>query len=811
MKTSRLFLAFLFAFTLGLSAHAQESSEITSLRAKAERGNGIAQYNLGLAYAEGRGIAADPLEAFVWLSLARENGARGRALDSLGASFDRATLAVAQERLAARKAGSSSLVKAPAAPAARTETRPAAESAPAGPIAPRAPAAPPGSPGATTPETPAATGAPRDDAELARARSERDALSARLTDLSAELAGMRADRDRLVAQAAASSQAAREAGNTLQEQNRAAETRIAGLGRETEMVKTELERTKQALAALERAPKPAPDTAALDQKTRELQAALTELDTSRTFGHEVEATLNRVTDQKTALEAQLAALTKARDDAQSGTTNAAQEAAALKAQLAALTAETGKAKQEAADLRAAQTELNTRLAAAPAYPDLSGRVKELEAQLAASDSSAAAAAKAETENARQQAAALTRAKEAAAQQLAELGSLKSALEQNRTQLAASEQRATALNSRVAELEQQAARLADRSTAGAAAEKRVAEVTAELAALQGEMAQLRQKPAAPKYPDLRGRVKELESSLSDQTAEATRAKRELASTIQAKDEAQRQLAAKPVLPSFPDLRERVAALELELVAARTASPKYPDLRNRVGELESALAASKADAGKATQQIAALTRAKDTAERLAAAKPAYPDLSDQVRELEGRLAAARNTAPAYPDLRGRVGELEAQLAALRDTSENSGKAAGALKARLVERDSQLQAAKGDVQQLGQKLKQADSALNQAQESYAVLQRETDQLRQRPTAPSYPDLSAKVRELEANVANLENNSTAMAKELAETKTQLGAARNAAPSYPDLSGKVAELEGQLAAARHAAPAYPDLSGRVQ
>ena len=71
---------------------AQESAEVASLRAKAQRGNAIAQYNLGLAYAKGRGIAQNNIEAFVWLSLAIENGARGKDLEALVGSFDSATL-----------------------------------------------------------------------------------------------------------------------------------------------------------------------------------------------------------------------------------------------------------------------------------------------------------------------------------------------------------------------------------------------------------------------------------------------------------------------------------------------------------------------------------------------------------------------------------------------------------------------------------------------------------------------------------------------------------------------------------------------
>ena len=71
MKTFRLFAALLVALLLHAPAFAQDSSEIAALQAKARKGNGIAQYNLGLAYAEGKGVTADLVEAYVWLSLAR--------------------------------------------------------------------------------------------------------------------------------------------------------------------------------------------------------------------------------------------------------------------------------------------------------------------------------------------------------------------------------------------------------------------------------------------------------------------------------------------------------------------------------------------------------------------------------------------------------------------------------------------------------------------------------------------------------------------------------------------------------------------
>ncbi len=58
---------------------AAEAPEIASLRDKAERGNSIAQYNLGLAYVNG----SDLPKAYVWLTLAEENGMTGKALRSV--------------------------------------------------------------------------------------------------------------------------------------------------------------------------------------------------------------------------------------------------------------------------------------------------------------------------------------------------------------------------------------------------------------------------------------------------------------------------------------------------------------------------------------------------------------------------------------------------------------------------------------------------------------------------------------------------------------------------------------------------------
>src|SRR5690606_21486603 len=86
-----------------LAQTAGESPEIATLRTKAEKGNSIAQYNLGLAYSAGRDIPQDLPEAFVWLTLAAENGTTGRVLQNVLEQMTPAQLTDAQRRLAGRR------------------------------------------------------------------------------------------------------------------------------------------------------------------------------------------------------------------------------------------------------------------------------------------------------------------------------------------------------------------------------------------------------------------------------------------------------------------------------------------------------------------------------------------------------------------------------------------------------------------------------------------------------------------------------------------------------------------------------------
>jgi LysM repeat protein len=96
-----------------VAAFAADSNDLAALRTKAEQGNGIAQYNLGLAYADAQQPYADRVEAFVWLSLAAERGSTGKALTSLTEQMTPEQLAEGNRRFQQRRAQLSGAKDAP--------------------------------------------------------------------------------------------------------------------------------------------------------------------------------------------------------------------------------------------------------------------------------------------------------------------------------------------------------------------------------------------------------------------------------------------------------------------------------------------------------------------------------------------------------------------------------------------------------------------------------------------------------------------------------------------------------------------------
>lgn len=62
------------AFSISIGAHAATQADIANLTRSANAGNAIDQYNLGLAYGRGEGVAVNFSEAFKWFKMAADNG-----------------------------------------------------------------------------------------------------------------------------------------------------------------------------------------------------------------------------------------------------------------------------------------------------------------------------------------------------------------------------------------------------------------------------------------------------------------------------------------------------------------------------------------------------------------------------------------------------------------------------------------------------------------------------------------------------------------------------------------------------------------
>lgn len=715
MNTFRAFRHALLSASLAAVTLTAADADLAALRTKAEKGNAIAQYNLGLAYAEGRDTPVDRLEAYVWLSLALENGARGRALDALAAQFTPAELAAAKARLAERRGNKP---PAPVTAAPESDASLAEAQADKKQLSTELAAAWKENDQLKT-ELEKARAAATSTPDLEQLRRERDALSTKLTELAGEIASLRADRERLqklAAQTQRDATDARDAGRSYQEQIRASEQRVLELVRQTEQLKSELDRAQQSIAALKSPAPAAPvDNAELIRKSRELEAALADLDSSRNASLQLSASLAKANDDRDGLEKMLA-------QAQSA-------ALVLSKQVDTLTAQVDQQKTAAPsapsypDLRERVADLEAQVSALrnapPAYPDLRERVTQLENALAAASTPAAAPAA-------------------------------PAYPDLRTRVATLENQLVEANRRADTLDARYTTLANTKTA---TDSELQNFTARL-----------------------GKAQQQAALAQEQVEKLNATNREL----------QQQLAAagtQPVAPTYPDLREQVAALQQDLAAAKSAAPRYPDLRDRVSELEAQLASARR------------------------AAPAYPDLRDRVAQLEGQLAAAANTrpaAPAYPDLSGRVAQLEAALSAAQAQLAAAPSVAPAATAGASE----------DVEALKEKLAAAEDKLATALSGYSQLQKDYDAF-QASTAKSSGTLGSERDSLamrlaaaeesasnsQAEVARLNESLTALQRSGGQANTELAATRALLKQLQGSNELLAKENYQLKAALAGAP----------
>ena len=566
----RVVLAFL---ALGSAVWAADAG-VTGLRAKAENGNAIAQYNLGLMYLDGDAVPQDPIEAYVWLSLAAENGATGRALRTLTETMPAEQLAVAKSRLAERRSSIPSVVtmRAAATATAGAAVAPAPVTAPE-PAAPASPAA--------------ALPVARGEGEVPGPPAPVPGAGAAAAGMDDQLAALQADKTRLAGELAAAAKDLADARTAVVGAEQRAKEAEAALGqhaKEIIVLQTEREQMRQELAA---APTAAA-VAALQQERDRAVAALTAANADaqtlrqRVAGVEAEnGRLQRAAEAARAREATLA------DQAQ---------------KLTALTAELNGARQELATAQAAgagvsrlQTQveaLTTQLAAAH---------KDLEAAQAGRNQAAGSSAQLET--ARQDLAAVRSANGELGAQVKKLADDKAALAAANADLTAQVRSATAGASA---LQQERDRMTKQL---AAATGDLEALRPRLAALETENGQLRQAAATqPAAAESAAQMKKLAEENTALAAANSKLEAQLRAATQA-------AGGVPALQQERDrLAERLATANADM---QSLHDRLTQLEAANGTLEQTGAASRSAAARLadqTQKVAALSAELETARQL-----------------------------------------------------------------------------------------------------------------------------------------------------------------------------------------------------
>lgn len=593
---------------------ATTSAALADLRAKAERGNAVAQYNLGLIYADLNEPVADLAEAFVWLNLAAENGATGKGLKSLTDQMTPAQLAEGKRRLSARRTtlAQAAQISGPITPSAE---RSPVSAAAAGPVTA------PVSSSAPSPVAPVSAPAPAPaNAEVERLQQEIEALQADKKQLSTELA------------------------NAWRETEAAKNASIGKVGELNQQIASrdqEIARLK-AEAAQASASRPSDVSNADLAKAREeaARSAQARID-AEAARDKLSRDLAAVSSEVSALKAQLASEQKARADLSTQSISATQAAATQASELQALRDQ----------VKAAQAALESEKTARASLNEQLQRVSAEKTTLAALASGA-------SHNAQQQAASLQQDVERLRAELAARDQNLTRIEEERRRLnaevessrkaaqdgATSAAELAAARSRIAELEgavatltaEREARPASADTTGTPADP------AQVEALNKQVADVQAKLAAAlrTYTLQRAELERTQKALADIDQERAGVAERLASTTLERDAASRALSeANAAAAEANQLREQLTAARLEADTLRARTAELTPLANETNSLREQLRQTQ-------QQSAALAlEVNQLKTRLAlAAPPPGSSLASPTRP--GTNASVANTTPAAP---------------------------------------------------------------------------------------------------------------------------------------------------------------------
>ena len=586
-----------------LPAPRVEANDIPSLRAKADRGNSVAQYNLGLAYAQQRQSPSDLIEAFVWLTIAKDNGSTGKALESILPQLSPAQVEEGRRRVQMLRTAN---------PQLRSTGGSAVPQ-----IAPAEPA-----PAATSATSASSAELRRLREQLATAAEDKQQLSRELTAAWKEAERLEADlkrrapgnpdlaalqKDLAIAQAVATNQSTEAA--TRRAEAEAALKELANTRSELDRTKTQLE----TLAAHRAQVTTDTNKAVADELRQKLGATETQLRTLR-------ENADRATTAATTQAAH--ELTKVRQDLQAERARAetlARQLAANESATRDLTARSQVAQTLEAQLRETQarvTALTEQVLSTAAARDQAQQLADARAQELQVVTERAATSEAERNRLSREATASGANRDQAQQKLSS---------ENRT-----------LQQRLTQLEGELAQAQSSTKTSTDAQARVTTLTAELETLRNELTAAKNAVAG-----LASQKAATEAATREQLADA---QRRLATTTTERDELQSRLAQ---AASTSASATQAQALATKLTGENDV------LRKRLTDAEAELRNARDGArGSINQQLAALEQTRRS----------LTDTQQQLTAATQELATLRNAASAAGATVAQVRQLETEKATL-----------------------------------------------------------------------------------------------------------------------------------------------------
>ena len=705
-------------------------------RAAAEQGFAAAQNNYGLMLSEGRGgLAKDPVQAYVWLSLAAANGSNPAARDFVGRSLSADQLATANNLLNGQKSG-------------------------------RLPPAPATAPGTVRAEPPAP-----DKAAAAQVAELADAL-AKAREANNQYAGanqrLKLENARLEQELSKGSESGkqveqlRDQGQRLSGQlltatadGESARRETAVLAAQVKDLRLELARQKESVAAVP----PAPDHSKYESQIAALTTRLEQAAGSLSQLQQVNQQLTEGNDRLQKEKEAWAATAKTAPAATADAGNYPGPGADRDAIITNLQRDNSRLNDEVKRSTLELLSLNQQI----------HRLRDQSGKPAASvtgDNAASAEMRTENQRVDSNNTRLQAQRDAAVSDAETLkGQLRDArgeitrLNEQMAQLRATRQSSDAANDQLAELTSKAAQATEE--AGRRQE--------ENNRLTARVAELEKQPPSQADPSLAPRLAQAEQNV-----------------VQLQQQLKAVQADKAGLQELAQTQEK--NLRESAVAAQTAGSEAADLRQKLAQAQSRLeeqgtarAAQEQSSGKLEQENRAL------AGQVAAGHESLVQAQARVAALEGDLQAARQQGTGGA---ARLDELDKQLAGAKQALEKSAATVAEMTVTAQNGQQELAQAKAQVGDLQQQL----AAAKQAVADTGALRDELDKLRHESAGTAalreeHQALVAQTGSLRARNEQLTHESEQLAGLVAGGKHDLDQAQS----------RVADLEKQLEAAKAA------------